>query len=103
VDDGAVVGLLDVDTAGCGHRIDDWATLLAHLVLLEQVLLDPAVAVRYAREIEDAVLRRWPAEQVRPRVGAVLLGLATGPFRVQQPDWPALTSARLALAEEWAG
>ncbi|WP_175527406.1 aminoglycoside phosphotransferase family protein [Blastococcus tunisiensis] len=103
VDDGAVVGLLDVDTAGCGHRIDDWATLLAHLVLLEQVLPDPAVAVRYAREIEDAVLRRWPAEQVRPRVAAVLLGLATGPFRVQQPDWPALTSARLALAEEWAG
>ena len=28
VDDGRVVGLLDVDTAGRGHRIDDWANLL---------------------------------------------------------------------------
>jgi hypothetical protein len=35
-------------------------------------------------------------------VAAVLLGLATGPFRVQQPDWPARTAARLTLAERWA-
>ncbi|WP_324276452.1 phosphotransferase [Blastococcus brunescens] len=42
VDDGAVVGLLDVDTAGCGSRIDDWANLLAHLAVLEQVLPGPA-------------------------------------------------------------
>lgn len=103
VDDGAVVGLLDVDTAGCGHRIDDWATLLAHLAVLEQVLPRPGASVRYRREIEAAVLHRWPAAQVRPRVSAVLLGLATGPFRVQQQGWPVLTSARLALAEEWAG
>jgi len=40
---------------------------------------------------------------LRPRVAAVLVGLATGPFRVQQADWPVGTAARLALAEEWAG
>jgi hypothetical protein len=103
VDDGRVVGLLDVDTAGRGHRIDDWATLLAHLVLLEQILPEPATAERYRRELEAHVLRRWPATQLRPRVAAVLVGLATGPFRVQQADWPVGTAARLALAEEWAG
>jgi Ser/Thr protein kinase RdoA (MazF antagonist) len=103
VDGGRVVGLLDVDTAGRGHRIDDWANLLAHLVLLEQILPEPATARRYRGELEAHVLRRWPAAQLRPRVAAVLVGLATGPFRVQQADWPVGTAARLALAEEWAG
>ncbi|SOE04045.1 Phosphotransferase enzyme family protein [Blastococcus haudaquaticus] len=102
VDDGRIVGLLDVDTAGCGHRIDDWATLLAHLAVLEQVLPVPATSVRYRQEVETAALRRWPAAQVRTRVAAVLLGLATGPFRVQQPGWPAVTAERVALAEQWA-
>lgn len=103
IDAGRVVGLLDVDTAGRGHRIDDWAHLLAHLVLLELVLSEPATAARYRRDLERHVLRRWPAGQLRPRVAAVLVGLATGPFRVQQARWPENTAARLALAEEWAG
>ena len=73
-----MVGLLDVDTAGRGHRIDDWANLLAHLALLELILPAPATAARYRRELEEHLVRRWPAEQLRPRVAAVLVGLATG-------------------------
>lgn len=103
VEGGRVVGLLDVDTAGRGHRIDDWATLLAHLALLELLLPEPATSARYRHDLEQHVLRRWPAEQLRPRVAAVLVGLATGPFRVQQARWPENTAARIALAEEWAG
>jgi aminoglycoside phosphotransferase len=103
VDDGRVVGLLDVDTAGRGHRIDDWANLLAHLALLELILPEPATARRYRQDLAEHVLRRWPGQQLRPRVAAVLVGLATGPFRVQQAHWPVGTAARLALAEEWAG
>ena len=102
VDGGSVVGLLDVDTAGGGHRIDDWATLLAHLVVLEQVLPRPDGAARYRARVEAAALRRWPAGQLRPRVSAVLVGLATGPFRVQQAGWSRLTADRLELAEAWA-
>ncbi|MGY1752828.1 aminoglycoside phosphotransferase family protein [Blastococcus sp. SYSU D01042] len=102
VDGGSVVGLLDVDTVGRGHRIDDWATLLGHLALLETILPAPATAARYGTELQEAALRRWPAAQLRPRVAAVLLGLATGPFRVLQPDWAAGTEARVALAERWA-
>ncbi len=102
VDGGRVVGLLDVDTVGRGHRIDDWATLLGHLVLLETILPAPATAVRYRAELQEAALRRWPAAQLRPRIAAVLLGLATGPFRVLQGDWAARTAARIAAAEEWA-
>jgi hypothetical protein len=102
IDAGTVVGLLDVDTVGRGHRIDDWANLLAHLVLLERILPAPATAARYRREVEEHGSRRWPAEQLRPRVAAVLLGLATGPFRVQQAGWPTGTATRLGLAEQWA-
>ncbi len=102
VEAGSVVGLLDVDTVGRGHRIDDWATLLGHLVLLETILPAPAGASRYRAELEAAALRRWPATQLRPRVAAVLLGLATGPFRVLQADWAARTESRIALAERWA-
>lgn len=102
VDGGSVVGLLDVDTVGRGHRIDDWATLLGHLALLGTILPAPATALRYGAELQEAALRRWPAAQLRPRVAAVLLGLATGPFRVLQRDWAAATEARIALAERWA-
>lgn len=102
VDGGSVTGLLDVDTVGRGVRIDDWATLLGHLVLLETMLPEPATVLRYRAELEETALRRWSAGQLRPRVAAVLLGLATGPFRVLLAGWPARTEARLALAEDWA-
>jgi hypothetical protein len=102
LDGGSVAGLLDVDTVGRGHRIDDWATLLGHLALLGTILPAPATALRYRAELEEAALQRWPAAQLRPRVAAVLLGLATGPFRVLQRDWMARTEARIALAERWA-
>ncbi|MPQ98776.1 phosphotransferase [Modestobacter sp. I12A-02628] len=99
VTDGAVTGLLDVDTAGAGHRVDDWATLLAHLAVLEQLLPDPATVIRTRAAWTAELAGRWPDDALRARVAAVLLGLATGPFRVQQAGWPARTEARLALAE----
>ncbi|MGY1813234.1 hypothetical protein [Blastococcus sp. SYSU D00820] len=103
VDGGRVVGLLDVDTAGPGARIDDWATLVAHLALLEHLATDPAPVAAYRARVERHLAGREPEPQLRARVAAVLVGLATGPFRVQQPDWAAATEARVALAEEWAG
>jgi len=100
VDGGRVTGLLDVDGAGAGHRIDDHATLLAHLSVLGRFLRHrrtEALGARWIREI-DAV--DDPAE-LRRRVAAVVLGLATGPFRVQEPEWRAATRRRIELAESW--
>ena len=102
VDAGAVVGLLDVDTAGPGARIDDWATLVAHLALLEQLAADPSPIAGYRARVQELLGGRWPDGELATRVAAVLVGLATGPFRVQQPGWAAATEARVALAEEWA-
>jgi hypothetical protein len=101
VDAGAVTGLLDVDTAGGGHRIDEWATLLAHLSVLGRQGADPGPARRYGAELLAHAERRWPREQLRPRIAAAVLGLATGPFRVQQAHWSEHTERRLALAEQW--
>ncbi|MGY1916308.1 phosphotransferase [Blastococcus sp. SYSU DS0973] len=103
VEGGQVVGLLDVDTAGPGARIDDWATLVAHLALLEGLLPDPAPVAAYRKRVLAFLGARWPDGELRARVAGVLVGLATGPFRVQQPDWGAATEARVSLAEEWAG
>jgi Phosphotransferase enzyme family len=102
VDGGRVVGLLDVDTAGAGARIDDWATLVAHLAVQTQVQADPRTTARWLAELLAVADRRWPRGQLDARVAAGIVGLATGPFRVQQRGWAARTEARLALAEHWA-
>ncbi|RBY88376.1 aminoglycoside phosphotransferase family protein [Blastococcus sp. TF02A-26] len=103
VDAGRVVGLLDVDTAGPGARIDDWATLLGHLALLELLASDPAPVATYRARVEAFLSARSAGDELRARVAGVLVGLATGPFRVQQANWAPATEARVALAEEWAG
>ena len=96
-EDGAVTGLLDVDTAGGGHRADEWATLLAHLSVL------PGGARRWGADLLAHAERRVPRAELRPRIAAVVLGLATGPFRVQQTGWADLTARRVALAAQWLG
>ena len=98
-DAGTVSGLLDVDTAGRGHRIDEWATLLAHLSVLALHGCEPAR--HYGTAVLAHAERRFPAAQLRPRIAAAVFGLATGPFRVQEPGWPTHTRARLELAGRW--
>lgn len=102
VHDGQITGLLDVDTAGPGDRLDDLACLLGHLSVL--ATLDPTRAAvvnrtgaAYLAAFEPSV---DPAE-LRYRVAAVVLSLATGPHRVQEPGWPQHTRARLDLARQW--
>ncbi|MCW6007165.1 phosphotransferase [Micromonospora sp. CPCC 205371] len=97
-----ITGLLDVDTAGAGHRVDDLACLLGHLSVLAQIdrrhapvinRLGAAWLSGFEPHVDPAGLRR--------RTAAVVLSLATGPHRVQEPGWPAATRARLDLAAAW--
>jgi hypothetical protein len=102
VDRGRICGLLDVDTAGPGDKLDDLACLLGHLSVLAQIDRDRARIINragasYLRAFEAVVC---PAELSR-RVAAVVLSLATGSHRVQERAWPATTSRRLELAETW--
>jgi aminoglycoside phosphotransferase len=98
-DEQRITGLVDVDTAGPGHRIDEWATLLAHLSVL--ALHGTAAARHYGARVLAHAEERFPRAELRPRIAAAVLGLATGPFRVQQAAWARHTRARLGLAEQW--
>ncbi|MEZ5233620.1 MAG: phosphotransferase [Acidimicrobiales bacterium] len=101
VSGGRVTGLLDVDTAGAGHRIDDLANCCAHLSVLALVDAHHRRINAYGTDVLQAAEAVHPPLELRSRIAAALLGLATGPFRVQEPDWPQRTMARLALAERW--
>lgn len=97
-----VSGVLDVDTVGPGRRADDLACLLAHThVLALGTAGDSAAMMRalgtWQREFEQSV---DPVE-LRLRTAGVLLSLATGPHRVQEPGWPTATSVRLDAVADW--
>ncbi|MCP3974725.1 MAG: phosphotransferase [bacterium] len=101
INNGRIVGLVDVDTSGAGERIDDLAAMIGQLATLGITAENPGALKAYnsvlltefARHVDDASLRR--------RVAAVILGLATGPFRVQLANWPDATRRRLQLALRW--
>ena len=101
VRDGAVTGILDVDTLGAARPGDDPGTMLAHLALWHTMAAHPDRVAAYAAALQQ----RWEEEldpaDLRRRVAARILGLAAGPFRVQSPGWPVQTSRRITLAERW--
>lgn len=101
IDGGHIVGLVDVDTAGIGQRADDLATILGQLATVGSIAKNPAPIDEYRALLLDAFERHTDPASLRRRVAAVILGLATGPFRVQLADWPEATRRRLALAREW--
>lgn len=85
---GKVVGILDIDTIGPGRRADDLACLIAHLSTIQGMNAAQAERVH-------GLLRAWvpvfdervdPVE-LRLRAAAVIVSLATGPYRVQAPTW----------------
>ena len=100
VADGRIVGLLDIDTIGPGCRADDLACMVAHLSTIQRMNESQTRRVH-------ALIRDWvpvfdervdPAE-LRLRAAAVIISLATGPFRGQEPDWEAETSRMIGQAE----
>jgi aminoglycoside phosphotransferase (APT) family kinase protein len=97
----SVVGLIDVDTAGLGARSDDLAGLIGHLSTLSLASSARRKIEGYGAAIIADLDRITEPASLRLRTAAVILGLATGPFRVQQPHWPVETERRITLAERW--
>jgi hypothetical protein len=98
---GRFTGLLDVDGAGAGARVDDLATALAHLSVMAQRTPAPNGFGTYAAALREGADRWHGSMAIRPRVAAAVLALATGPFRAQEAAWATETERRLALAERW--
>jgi hypothetical protein len=103
IDGGRIVGLVDVDTAGVGQRADDLANILGQLATVASVAKNRAPIDEYRALLLDDFGRRTDPTSLRKRVAGVILGLATGPFRVQLADWPDATERRLELALKWLG
>lgn len=97
---GRVCGVLDTDTLGPGRRADDLACLVAHLSTIQRMSADQESRVHQ-------LIRRWvpvfdervdPVE-LRLRAAAVIVSLATGPFRGQEPEWERETAVMVGSAE----
>lgn len=100
VDNGRIVGVLDVDTVGPGRRADDLACLIAHLSTIQR--MSPGQEARVHRLIRAWVPvfdTRVDPTELRLRAAAVIISLATGPFRGQEPDWEWETLRMIASAE----
>lgn len=102
VRDGIVTGVIDIDTAGLGERVDDVANLLAHIA----VIAEANAAIRDRATVYGAELARRfdllvDPRQMRLRVSAAILGYAAGPFRVQERNWRDGIERRVHLAEQW--
>lgn len=100
VQDGRVSGILDIDTIGPGRRADDLACMIAHLSTVQRMNAEQASRVHH-------LIRTWvpvfdtrvdPVE-LRLRAAAVIISLATGPYRGQEPSWESETVAILDAAE----
>ena len=86
-----VVGLLDVDTVGPGHRVDDLACLLAHVLAL-----GPSAQPVADRWWGQAVTR-VDERALRVRTAGVLLSLAAG--AIHRPGVGLPAEALLTIAE----
>ncbi|HEX9642948.1 MAG TPA: aminoglycoside phosphotransferase family protein [Acidimicrobiia bacterium] len=98
---GTVSGLLDVETFGMGRAGEDQAAMIGHLSLWQQISAQPERTRRLGNRFLAAWDRRLDPVDLRRRAAAVILSLATGPFRVQRPAWPEETKRRIRLAESW--
>lgn len=101
VDGPRLVGLIDVDTFGWGRPGDDAATMLAHLHLMASGSRAPERVIEFARTLNQAWDNVVDPVRLRLKTAAHVLGLATGPFRVQSDQWPAETIARIDVAGQW--
>jgi aminoglycoside phosphotransferase len=98
VDDTAVTGLLDIDDVGPGDPLDDVGALVAHLRFRAVTSGDRRIDT-YAERVRSALSSNHEPSEIDRHVAAVLVGLATGPFRIQQPDWLATTRRVLDLVD----
>lgn len=101
IEDGRVSGILDVDTLGVARPGDDPGTMLGHLAVWHTMTHQPGRVAAYASALQEIWESTLDPVDLRLRAAARIVGLAAGPFRVQQKWWPQETSRRLALAEHW--
>ena len=100
IDSGRVAGLLDIDDVGPGDPIDDIVVPVGHLRY--RASLGPKNSGRI-EDLADDLLKEFASDFDRADLAmgtaAVLIGIATGPFRLQHPDWHKSVGRVLDLVE----
>lgn len=96
-----IVGLVDVDTAATGERVDDLAGLLAQLATMALNSPRRTAIVAYGSRLIAEFDRTVDPSDLRLATAAAVLGFATGPFRVLQERWKFETERRITLCEQW--
>lgn len=94
----AIVGVLDLDDAGPGDPLDDRATILAHLWVRSLDAPHRARLRAHIAELRDAFVTTDGPAELDVVTAAVLVGLATGPFRIQARGWRRQTTQILSEA-----
>ncbi|MEA2468861.1 MAG: hypothetical protein QOJ57_2987 [Thermoleophilaceae bacterium] len=97
---GRIAALLDMDDAGTGERMDDFAMLLGRLWCFGQTEPDPDGRVAaYTESLLRGFSELVDARELRIRMAAVAMNHATGHFRFQHRGWPQLTREAIDRAD----
>jgi len=99
--DGSISGLVDIDTCGVGPQSIDLAAYLGQTSVLARAGKANEAFASYGRDVLAGFDQRVDPTTLRLRAAAHVLGLATGPFRVQEAAWPENTLDRIELVEQW--
>lgn len=99
--DGSLTGLLDIDSVAMGERVSDFANFIGHLAVWGPLSPDAERVAGYTRAMTATALERADKDTLGRQVAAVIVGLATGPFRTLTRNWPQDTRDRLAFAAAW--
>lgn len=96
---GEVTGVLDIDGTGQGVVAEDAGSLIAHVQAAGEVWPDRRDRVeRYAEQLADVYRPMVGADALARATAGAWIGLATGPYRAQDPDWEDGTRRRIDRA-----
>lgn len=100
VSGGLITGVLDIDTVGPGRRADDLACLVAHLSTMQRMTVEQAAGLSRLISLWLPVFdARVDPYELRLRAAGVIISLATGPYRGQEPHWQRETLTMINTAE----
>ena len=102
---GSGSGCQVIEMAAVGERVDDFVNMPTHLAVLSAATPSRSSTIdAYGSTLIGGFGHHTNnLQKPRTRVPAVLLGDATGPFRIPEDDWPDATEHRISIVETWLG
>jgi aminoglycoside phosphotransferase (APT) family kinase protein len=104
VDRSGITGILDLDDAGRGQRVDDLAMMAGRLRCFAETEPDRAGrVVAYTEQMIEVFTQNSDPRDFRRRLAGVALNHATGPFRSQSSRWERETREAIDFACSLSG